>query len=165
MTATETEAAGLSVLADLSVRLGRVADAMEREQGERDEARRAFQRIHQVPIAAQQLTLSGGAGTLDLAEALGPKTGYYWGVRFLYAAGFTAGSVTVYSNSVGAAATGTEEELFSAAGSKRYGKAQWIMPPGSRLFYSATGITGSVTIHGVADNFETWLLPYYLGHR
>jgi len=125
-----------------------------------------FLNLHQVPIVAPQMSLTGGAGSLQLADLLSPKAGFMWSVRRLVGSLFTAGTVTVYKNGavVGGTAIGGEPLFtFPSAGTYTFGRGEILLDQNDQLVISATGITGSVQINGSADCFERWLLPAYLG--
>jgi hypothetical protein len=149
--------AGLSIVASLNG-LSKAIDGwcgrMDREQAFRARANEAFR---QVPFIIN-VPLVAGAATLNPASA-GPDTGYYWSIRKLAAVSFTAGSVNTYIDNV----LGEPIVPFPQAAVNTFGKGQQIIPPGSNIAVSATGITGTVQIWGRADQFETWLLPWYLG--
>jgi hypothetical protein len=141
--------------AAVAVQLGRVADLM---QAQWDRRQKLLQQLNQVPIVAPQISLTAGAGTLQLADLLGPRTGYHWSVRRLSLNGYTAGTVTVYKN-----ASGGEILLpTSAAGTYTFGRGEMLLEPSDQMVFVAAGITGYVQVGGAADCFESWLLPDYL---
>jgi hypothetical protein len=72
---------------------------------------------------------------------------------------FTAGSVNTYVDNT----AGEPICPFPAAAVNTFGKGEQLMNPMSRIAVVATGITGTVQIWGAADQFETWLLPWYMG--
>ena len=157
------DGADLGVFASIGASLGRVASMMEDRERRRH---KLFEQLHQVPIGPQQITLTAGAGNLQLLEMFGPKAGYMWSVRRLTAQGYTAGAVTAWKNGavVGATFAGGEPVApFAAAGVLTFGRGELLLDQNDQLIFTATGITGSVTIYGAADNFERWLLPDYLG--
>lgn len=119
---------------------------------------RKAQAIRQVPLAANQMILSGGAGTIDDPAQLRCPTGYYMCLRRLSLFGFSAGSATAYLNS-----PLTEPvAVFAAAGTLNYGKGHILWHPGDRLVVTATGITGAVQLGGAVDLIETHFLYEYL---
>jgi|HubBroStandDraft_1064217.scaffolds.fasta_scaffold58122_3 hypothetical protein len=153
----------LDVLARLSVSIDGLTAAMKREQ---DWRARQMQVIRQVPFAGQ-IEISAGAGTatrnLDKEQA---KTGYCWSIRRLTcgstANGWSAGSVTAFRNSV----LGEPIMPFPVPAVNTIGRAEGLLMPGDFLQWSATGITltGSILPYwGVADCFESWYLPFYIG--
>jgi hypothetical protein len=148
--------AGIEASASLEVSLGRLCTLMEAEQQRR---RTLGQVIRQIPLAAPQISLTSGAGVLDIPDALAAKTGYNWSVRRLSCNGFTAGTVLVTKNS----AAGELMTAFPAAGVQTFGRGELVLNPGERLVFSASGITGFVQIGGAADCLESWYLPTYLG--
>ena len=113
----------------------------------------------QLPLAFPPMVLAGGAGTLDMPDSLAAKTGFYWSVRRLTAVGWSAGSVTVFADSV----VGEPLAPFPAPAVLTFGRGELLLNPGSRLVVSATGITGSVQLWGKADCFPTWMLARYMG--
>ena len=134
-----------------------------RAQRERDEQWQALAAdAHMVPIAAGQIALAAGAGTLDTGGAgqLGPMRGFYWDVRRLVAASFTGGSVTAYVNQVQDANIFVE---WPQAGLYTFGRGEGVLNPQDRLVFVAAGITGAVTISGAAVQFTEQLLPWFLG--
>lgn len=145
----------LDVSAQVSASLGSIAQAL---RAEADHRQRMATAIRQVPFAGS-VPLTGGAGTYDAADQLQAKTGYFWSIRRLTVQGFTAGSVTAYRNS----AAGEPVMPFPAPAVNTIGRGELLLMPGDRLVFSATGITGSVTFWGVADCFESWYLPHYIG--
>ncbi|HXL59367.1 MAG TPA: hypothetical protein VN959_01620, partial [Mycobacterium sp.] len=84
---------------------------------------------------------------------------YIWGIRRLTANGFTAGTVTAYRNS----SAGEPIMPFPVPAVNTIGRGELLLMPGDRIVWGATGITGTVSYWGVADCFESWYLPYYLG--
>jgi|SRR5271166_734094 len=130
-----------------------------------------FEVLHQVPVGAIQVPISGGAGVFQMNDLLMPKAGYMWSIRRLTASGYTAGSVIAFKGGavVGGAYTGGGDPFpFSAGGSATIGRAELLLDQGDPLIIVCTGITLSagfagVQINGAADCFERWYLPHYLG--
>jgi len=141
--------------ARIAASLDGIAAALTREQQWRQ---RQMQVIRQIPFAGS-ITLAGGAGTDDQPDKLQAKTGYIWGIRRLTANGFTAGTVTAYRNS----SAGEPIMPFPVPAVNTIGRGELLLMPGDRIVWGATGITGTVSYWGVADCFESWYLPYYLG--
>jgi hypothetical protein len=141
--------------AQIAASLDGIAAALTREQQWRQ---RQMQVIRQIPFAGA-ITLAGGAGTDDQPDKLQAKTGYIWGIRRLTANGFTAGTVTAYRNS----SVGEPIMPFPVPAVNTIGRGELLLMPGDRIVWGATGITGTVSYWGVADCFESWYLPYYLG--
>jgi hypothetical protein len=140
----------------IAASLDGVTAALDREDRWR---RRCAQAIFQVPFAGQ-ITISGGAGSSthsrDKEQA---KTGYIWGIRRLTVQGFTAGTVTAYRNDV----LGEPVMPFPAPAVNLIGRGEILLMPGDALVWNATGISGTVQYWGVADCFESWYLPIYIG--
>lgn len=154
--------ADAGVMAQLCVSLDSMAGEL-RAQRERDEWWRTLAAsAHMVPVAAGRITLNAGAGTLDTGGAgqLGPMRGFYWDVKRLVAASFTAGSVTAYLNQVQDANIFAE---WPQAGLYTFGRGEGLLNPQDRLIFVAAGISGNVTISGAAVQFTEQLLPYFLG--
>jgi hypothetical protein len=148
--------ADLELTAQLAASLETMNAAMARQEETR---RRALMAVRQVPIAANQMTLSGGAGTIDQPDSLMCRSGFYWSVRRLTLSGFTAGTGVVYLDGAG----GEPLVPFSQAATFTFGRGELLVHPGSRLVVTATGITGYVQLNGAADCFEQWYLPHYIG--
>jgi hypothetical protein len=87
------------------------------------------------------------------------KTGFIWSIRRITAVGFSGGTVTAYRNSL----TGEPVMPFAVAAVNTIGRGELLLMSGDRLVWQAMGITGTVTVYGVADCFESWFLPFYIG--
>lgn len=167
MTATQADTDGglnLSFAADIRASLGTIAATAEKTMEWYRRRDALFQRMHQVPITPGQIALTAGAGILQSVEQLQPKTGLCWSIRRLVAVGFTAGTVTAYLDPVvsGTVITGESLVPWTQAGVFTFGRGELLLMPGDFIAFAASGISGSVTIYGRADQFETWLLPDYL---
>ena len=138
MTPPET-GVGIAAFAGVSAALGNVADELAALRARQD---RVAQEVHWFTIPPQAITLSAGAGTLNVPTMLGPRTGRYWDVRRISCTGFTAGTVTVYLSQNGA----EQVAVFSTAGILLNGKAQIFLGANDALYFSAASITGSVTV-------------------
>jgi hypothetical protein len=159
----DAERARADARAQLEVSLGDLhakIDKMGQVQRERAELDRLKRLIVPVPITAPQIPLSAGAGTLaNQPDLLGPHEGYSWFVMQLSCMSFTAGTVSVYRNFA------QDENFivsFTQAGSFFFGSNQLYLGDSDMLLFSATGITGQVTISGWAVNVPTFLIPDYL---
>lgn len=148
---------------DLSVRLAASLDgvtaALDREARWRQ---RCAQAIQQVPFAGM-ITISGSTGSAtrnrDKEQA---KTGYVWSIRRITAYGWSAGTVTAYRNDV----NGEPVMPFPVPAVNTLGRGELMLMPGDALVWDATGITLTGTVlqyWGVADCFESWYLPFYIG--
>jgi hypothetical protein len=148
--------AGLQFLAQISASLGGIASQLSSVASRRE---KLLQCLRQVPFACG-VTLTAGAGTTDTPDTLSAKTGYNWSVRRITATGFSAGTVTMYRNS----ALGEIMVSWPAGtpGTFTFGRAEMLLEPTDRLIFVAAGITGTVQVNGVADCFESWLLPDYI---
>lgn len=149
--------------AGISLQLGRIADRLDRESRWRE---RIAQAVTQLDFAiGDSIPLTAGAGTLDLADKFAAKTGYMWSVRRLTARGWIAGTATAYRNSTNGEPVAPWPDPGGSAGGAvfTFGRGELLLKPGDRLIFSATGITGSVNVWGVADCFESWYLPFYIG--
>ena len=147
----------LDVWAKVGVRLESLTAAVQ-EQTQMEQ--RYLLAVHQVPIATQ---LIAGNGTIDVPQLLGPSGGYWWDVTRLTAAGFSAGTVTVYKNGV---ADGNQLPSFPSAGVLTFGR-RMLLGPKDRLIYVTAGITlnsgaGGVSVGGDAIQVEAWAMPRYL---
>lgn len=154
-----------------------IADQVADTRG-MEPARRLFETLHQVPVGAVQVPITGGAGVFQMNDLLMPKAGYMWGIRRLTASGYSAGSVVAYKGGAvvgGAYVPGGDPFPFSAAGALTLGRGELLLDQGDALIIvcgtsvpGGTAITlisgfGGVQINGAADCFERWLLPEYLG--
>lgn len=146
--------AGLELEAGIQIAAG-LAQEM---RADRDWKRRVAGALSQVPFAGS-VTLSSGAGTLDQPDLFQAKTGFYWSVRRLTAVGWTSGAVTAYKNST----NGEPVAPYPSPSVFTFGRGELLLNPGDRLVFAATGITGTVSVWGAADCFETWYLPFYIG--
>lgn len=142
----------MSIEVDLDV-FASLSEKLDREHKWRDKIQGA---IYQHTFDPLQVPLVAGSGTLDLPGQMSPPRGFMWGVRRLTLSGYTAGNATAYLNNL-------EPIPFSQAGMSTFGRGEMVLGSGDRLTVQATGITGIVQLNGVADCFETWYLPYYIG--
>jgi hypothetical protein len=162
MTGAREDGGFLDLLAKIHLSIGSVreqlADQYERRQ-------RLIRSIHPVTVGQFPVTLSAGAGGLDLPDLLGPHGGYVWDVHMVIASGFTAGSVAMFTGgtnlSAAAAGQGNLEFNFTSAGQLPYGKLQLLLMPNDRLTFWATGITGQVNIKVRAVEMEIAAFPEY----
>lgn len=121
------------------------------------ERQKLAQQVYQAPIIGQ-VPLVTGAGVLDEPAQYGPPRGFMWCIRRLTLWGYTAGSIIPSIDQL-------EPILLSNANAAQtvfIGKAEWMLDSGQRIVFTATGITGSAIINGVADCFPRALLPVYL---
>jgi hypothetical protein len=147
----------LRVFADLGASLGRVADEMAHK---RQMDARLWQAVRPLPgIVVPQITTTNGL--LDMPELLSPRDGYWWDVKTVTCATFTAGSVNVYLGG-----TGAEDShlalVFTTAGTYQMGTGQLLVPPGERLIVKAVAVTGNVSTWLTAVEVAAWALPAYL---
>jgi hypothetical protein len=138
----------------LTAAIGGMCQRMDREAAFRQRANEAFR---QVPFIIN-VPLVAGAATINPSQA-GPDAGFYWSIRKLSAVGFTAGTVNTYVDNTG----GEPIVPFTVSAVNTFGKGEQLMHANSNIAIVATGITGTVQIWGQADQFEQWLLPWYLG--
>ena len=118
---------------------------------------RAAEQFRQVPFIIN-VPLSSGAATINASDA-GPNLGFYWSVRKFAAVGFSAGTVNTYIDNTG----GEPLVFFAAAGVQTFGKGHLLIHPNSNIAIAAASITGTVQLWGTADQFEHWMLPWYMG--
>jgi hypothetical protein len=142
----------------LSVQIGKLATAIDQDRAARAAQRR--DRSHAIfPFPLNPVAIAG-SGTINQPVTMAPNDGYYWDVRKLTAASFSAGTVTVYS-SVGVS-DATEEFVFTSAGVWSPGSGNLIIGPADQLLFVAAGITGNVTISGRAIQVRADYLADYL---
>ena len=150
---------GLSVqaFADLSARIGSIADGIATQNNRTEALWRAIRPIPGIPVP--QITTS--TGIADYPELLSPRAGYWWFVIQAAAVTFTVGSVNLYrgQSNIDSLLVGA----FTSAGYLTYSSTGLPVPPGSRLIFTAETVTGNVTpslstVIEVAD----WAVPAYL---
>ena len=103
--------------------------------------------------------LTAGAGTLD--GPLTPVRGQTWSIRRFTWYGWSAGTVSAYLDN--------QEPIFlnvspssTVYGMNTFGRGELLIPAGSRIVITATGITGVVQFYGRADTFMNDYLSEYL---
>ena len=154
----------LDLAAQLSASIEGLTAAMKREA---DWRMRQMTVIRQVPFAGSIAIDGSGNGTStrnrDKEQA---KPGYIWSIRRLTAGstanGWSAGSVTAFRNAV----LGEPIMPFPVPAVNTIGRGELLLMPGDAIEWSATGITltGAILPYwGVADCFESWYLPFYIG--
>jgi hypothetical protein len=146
---------GLQLMANLNLSIGRMADEV-RATRERDA--KLAEGVRPIPgIAVPQITTSGG--TADYPELLSPRSGYWWDVKTVTAATFTGGTVSLYA---GGQSDSTLRFVFTTSGTFAFGTGQLLVPPGQRLIFVASSVTGSVTPSLSVIEVASWALPAYL---
>jgi hypothetical protein len=143
-----------AALGGLTAAVNGMCARMDQETQLRTRAAAAFR---QAPFVISVPLVSGAASVN--ASPIGPPVGSYWSIRRMSAVGFTVGTVSTYVDNV----NGEPLCPFPVAAINTYGKGEMLLHPNSRIAYTATGITGTVQIWGEADQFESWLLPWYMG--
>lgn len=143
-----------AALGGLTAAVGGLCTRMDREAAHRQRASEAIRQA----LFIINVPLVGGAATLNPSDA-GPNLGFYWSIRKLAAVNFTAGTVNTYIDNTG----GEPIVPFPVAAVNTFGRGEQLVHPSSNIAVVATGITGTVQIWGKADQFESWLLPWYLG--
>lgn len=164
MTVEADASAGLSVVASLNgltQAIGGLNARMDREAMTRQKASQAFRQVR----IGKGINTSGSATTSHI-EPHGPPQGSYWSVRRLTAYYYTAGTVTAFVDSPDGI-NGEPLVAFPAAAVYTFGKGEMLLPPQSQLIIAYSGITpvsgNFIYVWGAADQFETWLLPWYMG--
>jgi hypothetical protein len=147
----------LQAFADLSARIGNIADGITTQNNRTAALWRAIRPIPGIPVP--QITTS--TGIADYPELLSPRSGYWWFVIQAAAVTFTVGTVNLYrgQSNIDSLLVGA----FTSAGYLTYSSTGLPVPPGSRLIFTAETVTGSVTpslptVIEVAD----WAVPAYL---
>jgi hypothetical protein len=148
---------GVSLQASLNGLTAAVSDMCQRLDREWQFRQRANDAFRVVPFIIN-VPLVSGAATLNPTQA-GPDAGYYWSIRKLSAVGFTAGTVDTYVDNTG----GEPIVPFTVSAVNTFGKGEQLLHPNSNIAVVASGITGTVQLWGQADQFESWLLPWYAG--
>lgn len=147
----------LAAMAELSANVGRMADAITAQA---DRQQSLWRAIRPIPgIAVPPITTTNGKA--DYPELLAPRSGYWWDVKTITAATFSAGTVNLYAGGTGA----EDSELrfvFTTAGTYAFGSAQLLVPPGQRLIFAAQTVTGNVTPSLTVVEVAAWALPAYL---
>jgi hypothetical protein len=131
--------AGFQFAANLSASIDGLAAQLKAADDRSRQCRAAIWTFRVPPVP---MTLATGAGNLGSPAMFGPRMGQFWDIKYMVASGFTAGTVSVYLNSV----NGDLIYGFPSAGSATFGKGQMFLQPGDRFHFSATGITGTVAV-------------------
>jgi hypothetical protein len=147
--------AGLSMLANISVQVGRLADQIEQQRTDAQRLWTGVRPLTNIPVP--QITSTNG--TADYPELLSPRTGYWWEVKLAGAQTFTAGSVNLYLN---AAQDSQIVGAFPQAGYLIYSGQQLLFNWNSRLVIKAVAVTGNVTPSLSVVEIADWALPAYL---
>lgn len=150
---------GAEADAGLHVAVGRLVTLLE-AQRQAELAAAADIWVQDIPAAAMALT--GGAGTIDESNQLGPRDGYAWAVHWVAAAGFTAGTVNLYLGTPDTVANSNLRFAFTQAGVWEPPRTATIILPGNRLVFAASGITGNVVISGQVTQMTLRTLPRFL---
>lgn len=150
--------AELSAGADLSVTLGRVADALAAQQ---TRARTLASRLWLVNGITLPAWNPSTTPVFDpAANIAGPNDGYFWAVHRVTAATFTAGSINMYR---GQAADQNLLFQFTQAGAFYPPRTNLILKPGDRLtFGQGTAVTGLVTLGLDVTQGTLDVLPEFL---
>jgi len=149
----------LQAMADLSASIGQLATEVKATRDRQQQLWQACRPIPGIPLPV----IAAGTNILDMPELLAPRTGYWWDVKTVVAATFTAGSVNVYLGGSGAAPQDSQLALvFPSAGAYQMGTGQLLVPPGERLIFKTVGTTGNTTPWLTAIEVADWALPAYL---
>ena len=161
MTAEIDASASVSLAASLNglaAVVGGLCQRMDREVQHRQQANQAFRQVS----IGKGMAITAGAGSVHL-EPHGPPPGYFWSIRRLTAYNYSAGTVTAFVDST----AGEPLVAFPASAVFTFGKGEMLIHPSSSILVTGTSITpvtGSyVYLWGSADQFESWLLPWYMG--
>lgn len=144
--------------AHVSLQIGRLATAIDRDRSDRAAQRR--DRSHAIFPFYINPALIQGSGTLSQPYIMSPPEGYWWDIRNIKAASFSAGTVTVYTSPV--ATDANIEFVFTSAGTYTPGSGNLFLGPGDQLLFVAAGITGNVTISGRAISVRADYVADYL---
>lgn len=144
--------------AHVSLQIGRLATAIDRDRSDRAAQRR--DRSHAIFPFYINPALIQGSGTLSQPYIMSPPEGYWWDIRNIKAASFSAGTVTVYTSPI--ATDANIEFVFTSAGTYTPGSGNLFLGPGDQLLFVAAGITGNVTISGRAISVRADYVADYL---
>lgn len=140
---------GAGVEIDLGVHIGAavgqaVAQALTAHRNAEARRRRELNaKLMPLSVDPIPMVLAGGVGTLDVPRLLGPAQGWVFQLDGVGVQGFTAGSVAVFASPV--AGLGANILNFASAG-PFYARHFRYLRYGERLTFSATGITGTVSV-------------------
>jgi hypothetical protein len=157
--------AGAELDAGLSLALGRIATALERQR-ELDE--RMYRAIMIRPLLPLSQVPSGGVVTFTSVEhGLGPATGFAWAVQRLSAGGLGGSdALSVYRGPPVAAAASLDNfmnMLTVTASAWHPGRTGLILQEGETLVVKGTSLASTlVTLTGEVIQMEQWLLPHFL---
>jgi hypothetical protein len=130
----------LRAMAALSVTLGRVASALQAEQNRKQ---LLAAKLRFAPIQPIVQNVAGGAVLMSNAEIWGPKTGYFWAVQRVSAAGLSPGGDT-QSVQATTSPTTTFQTIASAGG----------LTPGALYTVTVVTTTGGTTGAPEINNFR-----------
>lgn len=151
---------GLEVAGGLEIHLGRIATLLEAEHSGRARRRAELSAaIFPFDFNPVLMSLSGGAGTADINQALGVRDGFAVDFKRFTFASFTAGTVALYKQGV------ADMDLIQGgftAGTLYGGSQDLLLQPSERWLVVATGITGNVTISGSGIMIRQDFLAEYL---
>src|SRR5258708_8385135 len=124
----------------LHVSLGRIARNLPDPRRIRLEKARA---VWPVRVDPTPVPLVAGAGFLDLPQMFGPGLGYNWDIHTISATGFTAGTVSAWTNlpslpNLPRRPPGALLFPPTSAGLANYGKNQCFLRHGERLVFGPT---------------------------
>jgi hypothetical protein len=110
-----------------------------------DRHHRLAQAIHPFTIPPMPLTITSSAGSIYQPNITGPQMSKYWDVHRISVTGYSAGTVAVYLNQVGAelVANFTTPATGSIVGCQYFGKGHLVLTGNDSLYFSATGITAA----------------------
>ena len=157
--------AGATVDAGLSMVLGRIASAMERQR-QLDE--QMYRSIMIRPLLPLSKTVSGGAVSfVSLEHGLGPDTGFAWAVQRLSAGGLASGDTLSVYRGPPTASAATQDNFMNvltfASPAWHPGRTGLILQDGETIIVAGASLTATqVALTGEIIQMEQWVLPHFL---
>ena len=139
---TQDDGSGVGIHVELAAQINGLRSEMETHRTDKYKLNRL---ILPLAIPLQPMTLTGSSpnltGTLDIPEMFGPRASWQWELDGMGAQGFTTGSVSVYLNSTSA------EEIFNFSSAGVFYQRKFrFLNQAQRLVFSASSITGTVSV-------------------
>jgi hypothetical protein len=155
----------VAAIAGLSVQLGNLTDALNRQH---QLEQRYQQAIMSIPVKPHSVAVAGGVVTITSHENdLGPGTGYAWAIQRLTVGGLgTSDTVSLYkgpATAVAADPTNLMMVVTAAAPTWSPGRTGAMLFFGDTIIAAGTGLSAStVTLTGEVIQMEQWIVPQFL---